>query len=95
MSAKEYVPATVGVPLRNHAVPDPLTVNPVGSVPNVFVHVYGGVPPVAFSGQEYETVVVPFGHVNVVMTGGAATMVMLSGAVAVLDNESVTRIVKL
>lgn len=46
------VPGVVGVP---DITPLLESVNPVGSVPAVFVHVYGACPPVTASDVEYDT----------------------------------------
>jgi hypothetical protein len=54
------VPAAVGVPDRTPAL---LKVNPVGSVPEVTLKVYGTTPPVALIVAEYAVPTTPLGSV--------------------------------
>jgi hypothetical protein len=58
-------PALVGVPL---IVPPGLKFRPAGNAPEVTVHEYGAVPPVAVSVVEYAIPTVPLGVAAVLMT---------------------------
>ena len=82
--------APVGVP--DIVLPERL--NPAGSNPLASDHVYGGVPPVAFSGWEYATPTVPAGNEEVVMCKAGVLIVNDNGAVAETDALSVTLTVK-
>src|SRR4029077_11793371 len=66
-----------------------------GSEPLETDHVYGGDPPVAFSGCEYARPTVPAGNEVVVMLKGGALIVNDNTAVADRDALSVTFTVKL
>ena len=89
----------VGVPLIRPV--DEFSVSPAGNVPEVNVHVYGAVPPVAANVCEYDAPSWPFASDVVVMfrvEDPAAVTVMLSDFVAVCAVgvvESVTCTVKL
>ena len=84
-------PAAVGVP---DIVP-PERLNPAGSDPLATDHVYGGDPPVAFSGCEYATPTVPAGNEEVVIVKAGALIVNDKAAVADPVALSVTLTVKL
>jgi hypothetical protein len=83
--------ALVGVP---DIVP-PESPSPAGRDPVETDHVYGGDPPVAFSGCEYGTPIVPAGNGEVVIRKAGALIVNDSWAVAETDALSVTLTVKL
>jgi len=89
-------PALVGVPL---IVPPLLKVRPAGNAPEVTVHEYGVVPPVAARVNEYAVPTIPFGTeaVVIVSVGALALMLMESGLVATPtgEEESATCTVKL
>ena len=83
--------AAVGVP---EIVPAE-RLNPAGSDPVAMDHVYGGDPPVAFSGCEYAMPTVPAGKEEVVMLKPGALITSDRGALADTDALSVTLTVKL
>jgi len=89
-------PALVGVPL---IVPPTLKLRPAGNAPEVTVHEYGVVPPVAARVNEYAVPTIPFGTeaVVIVSVGALALMLMENGLVAFCtgEEESVTCTVKL
>ena len=84
-------PAEVGVP----EIVLPERLKPAGSCPLATDHVYGGVPPVAFSSCEYATPTVPGGREEVVRFNAGALIVIDNAAVAEPDALSVTLTVKL
>jgi hypothetical protein len=92
VTAKELVPATVGVPVIAPELP--FKVRPPGRAPVVTDHVYGAVPPLATIGVEgYATPVVPEGSERVVMLNVKPMLIVkafltLSGAAP--GDESVT-----
>ena len=90
LTVKLEDPAAVGVP---DIVP-PERLNPAGSDPLATDHVYGGVPPVAFSGCEYATPTVPAGNEEVVMLKTGALITIDSAALAEPVALSITFTVK-
>lgn len=82
----------VGVPLI--APFDGFSVKPVGSEPEVRLHVYGVVPPVAFSEAEYAALICPSGRLLVVIDNGAAAMTTCNDSVMLWEAASVTFAVK-
>jgi hypothetical protein len=88
-------PAPVGVPL---IVPPLLKLRPAGNAPDVSVHEYGTVPPIAVSVDEYAVPTIPPGKEAVVIVSGStlAITLMENGLVAFCTGaeESVTCTVK-
>jgi hypothetical protein len=68
--------------------------SPAGSDPVATDHVYGGVPPVAFSACEYTTPTMPAGNEDVVMLNAGALITIDIAAVAEPEALSVTLTVK-
>jgi hypothetical protein len=92
ITVNDDVAAVVGVP-EITPVADPSD-NPAGKLPELMLHKYGGVPPVAARIAEYAAPTAPFGS-EVVVIAREATTVMLRFAVVVRLPLSVTFIVKL
>jgi hypothetical protein len=90
-TVKFDVPAVVGVPLM---VPLAERAKPAGKVPTETVHVYGVVPPLAFSPCEYAVPAVAGGNEDVVTSKVAGATVIDKAEVSVLDPLSVTFTVK-
>ena len=92
-AVKLNAPAVVGVPVIAPVMG--FRFSPGGNEPAVIENVYGGVPPVAVSEEEYGTPTSPVAVPHVRASGvGGVVMVMLQLAVAVLvavlPEESVT-----
>ena len=89
-------PTLVGVP---PIVPPLLKLRPAGNAPEVTVHEYGVVPPIAASANEYAVPTISFGTEGVVIVSGNAPELMLmeNGLVAfcIGEDESVTCTAKL
>jgi hypothetical protein len=90
-TVKLDVPAAVGVPEMTLLVRP----SPGGNEPEMMLHVYGGVPPVAAREYEYAIPTAPLGGAVVVMVTVPDAIVILRFAVAVWEDESVTLSVKL
>ena len=84
-------PAAIGVP---EIVP-PVRLSPAGSEPLATDQVYGGVPPVAFSGCEYATPTVPGGNDEVLMLNAGALITSDRAVLADPEALSVTLTVTL
>ncbi len=90
ITVNPVVPAAVGVP---EITPEVESVNPAGRVPELIVHVYGVIPPVAVRVALYGVPTTTDGSDVVVMaSGGGATTLMANAfdALWVGDPESET-----
>ena len=83
-TVNEELPAVVGVPL---ICPELLSVRPAGKLPELSDQLYGVVPPLAASEDEYAVFVTPPGNEEVAMCTGAAVIAILRFAVALCAAE--------
>jgi len=81
VTVKLATPATVGVPEITPVLAS--SVSPPGSAPEVMLQVYGDCPPVTPNVVLYGVPSVTAGSEEVVMDGGVASIIMLTGAEAV------------
>jgi spore coat protein U-like protein len=86
LAVKFEEPAVVGVPEITPVAP---RLRPVGKVPELTLHVYGGTPPVAANVDEYEEPLVASGTEEVVTETGAteAAIVKVSALLALAFGE--------
>jgi hypothetical protein len=71
--------------------PFPVSDNPAGKLPDIRLHVYGGVPPLPLSIAEYAAPTMPSGRLVVVIESAAGAIVIDNCFVALCDALSVTR----